>query len=90
MKKNIVIAVLALTTVLSLMYGFVQKTEADKQRQLSAENMKRAQAAQDLAERAQKVAEGQAAVSQKAMADALASTQRERARAEKVLEKAKK
>ncbi|HEY8934434.1 MAG TPA: hypothetical protein VIM65_04410 [Cyclobacteriaceae bacterium] len=39
MKKNIGIGVLALITILSMMYAYAQKLTASKQRQLAVENM---------------------------------------------------
>ncbi len=38
MKKNVIIALLAVVSVLSLSYGFYQKQEADKFEQMAQEN----------------------------------------------------
>jgi len=61
MKKNIVIVLLIITTTLSLMYGFVQKAEADKQRALAEANAQVARMQQAEAEQQRKIVEEQTA-----------------------------
>lgn len=50
MKKNILIAVLLVITVLSLVYAFVQRAEAETQRRIAEENTERAEQAFKMAE----------------------------------------
>ena len=38
MKKNIIIAILTITTIMSIIYAFYQETEAEKQKKLAMEN----------------------------------------------------
>ena len=57
MKKNIVIGLLIVVTLLSLMYAFVQKKEADKQRELAVEQYEIAQKNYDEMQRQRIVAE---------------------------------
>lgn len=46
MKKNVVIIILALTTVLSVIYGVIQRAEAQTQRRIAEENLAVSMAAQ--------------------------------------------
>lgn len=70
MKKNLIIGLLTIVSLLSLTYGYFQKERADKQEALAIENGKIAREAEIRAEQSQKEAEMQRrlAVEQTAMA----------------------
>ena len=84
MKKNLIIGLLTIVSLLSLTYGYLQKQEADKQKALAIENAKIAREAEIKAEQSQKEAQiqrdiavmnahramEQAVMAQKAMEDA--------------------
>lgn len=57
MKKNLIIALLAVVSVLSLAYGFYQKQEADKFELMAQENERQAIEMRSLAEQQQMIAE---------------------------------
>ena len=59
MKKNLIIGLLTIVSLLSLTYGYLQKKEADKQKALAIENAKIAREAEIRAEQSQKEAEEQ-------------------------------
>ena len=59
MKKNLIIGLLTIVSLLSLTYGYLQKQEADKQKALAIENAKIAREAEIRAEQSQKEAEEQ-------------------------------
>lgn len=40
MRKNLIIGLLAVVSILSLTYGYIQKQRADKQEAIAAENIK--------------------------------------------------
>lgn len=50
MIKNIIIGVLALLTVLSSLFGFVEHAEANRQREIAIENAEQAIASKRMAE----------------------------------------
>jgi uncharacterized protein YpmS len=70
MKKNIIITLLTLVSLLSLTYGYFQKQRADEQEALAIENAKLAREQQIVAEQSRKEAEMQRmiAIEQTAMA----------------------
>lgn len=57
MKKNLIIALLAVVSVLPLAYGFYQKQEADKFELMAQENERQAIEMRSLAEQQQMIAE---------------------------------
>lgn len=59
MKKNILIGVLALISILSIVFAFIQKTEAEMQRQLADQNAVEAKLQNEVAKMAQHLAEEQ-------------------------------
>ena len=84
MKKNLIIGLLTIVSLLSLTYGYIQKQRADEQEALAIENAKIAREQQIIAEQSRKEAEmqrmmaianeqramEQAAMAQKALEDA--------------------
>ena len=77
MKKNLIIGLLTIVSLLSLTYGYIQKQRADEQEALALENAKIAREQQIMAEQNRKEAEmqrmmatEQAAMVQKALEDA--------------------
>jgi hypothetical protein len=70
MKKNLIIGLLTIVSLLSLTYGYFQKQRADIQEALAAENAKIAKEQQIMAEQSRKEAEIQRmmAMEQTAMA----------------------
>jgi len=61
MKKNVVIVLLIITTALSLMYAFDQKTKVDRLLYVSEENARMVERLQIETEEQKKMAEEQAA-----------------------------
>lgn len=59
MKKNLIIGLLTIISVLSLIYGYMQKQRADEQEALAIENAKIAREQQIIAEQSRKEAEMQ-------------------------------
>jgi len=59
MKKNLIIGLLTIVSLLSLTYGYFQKERADEQEALAIENGKIAREAEIRAEQSQKEAEMQ-------------------------------
>lgn len=59
MKKNLIIGLLTIVSLLSLTYGYFQKQRADEQEALAIENAKIAREAEIRAEQSQKEAEMQ-------------------------------
>lgn len=59
MKKNLIIGLLTIVSLLSLTYGYLQKQEADEQQALAIENAKIAREAEIRAGQSQKEAEMQ-------------------------------
>jgi Tfp pilus assembly protein PilO len=59
MKKNFIIAFLAVTTILSVVYAFYQKAEAEKQEELAIQNERIAREMTIKAEQQMKMAEGE-------------------------------
>jgi hypothetical protein len=86
MKKNILIAVLSVMTLLSFMYAFVQKAEAEKQTKLANQARLHADEAQKQAIECKQTAERL----QSTIADALAATEAQKVIAEKAVADAKK
>jgi hypothetical protein len=86
MKKNIVIVALVIMVLMSFMYAYVQKAEADKQIYLAKQQEHLAFEAQKQAIECQQTAERL----QQAMADALAASEAQKAIAEKNLSDSKK
>ena len=84
MKRNLIIGLLTIVSLLSLTYGYIQKQRADEQEALAIENAKIAREQQIIAEQSRKEAEmqrmmaianeqramEQAAMAQKALEDA--------------------
>lgn len=64
MKKNIIIAFLAITTILSTVYAFYQKGEAEKQGALAIQNERLAREMAIKAEQQMKMAEAQMHIAQ--------------------------
>jgi len=62
MKKNLLIVLLAITSLLSLAYGYTQKKRADEQEALAIENAKIAEQQQAIAEKNAIEAERQRAI----------------------------
>ncbi len=75
MKKNVIIAILAITTILSTVYAFYEKTEAEKQQALAVENEKLAREMSIKAEEQMKLAEQQLRRTEVSMMEALKQTQ---------------
>ena len=59
MKKNLIIGLLTIVSLLSLTYGYFQKQRADEQEVLATENAKIAREAEIRAQQSQKEAEMQ-------------------------------
>jgi hypothetical protein len=59
MKKNLIIGLLTIVSLLSLTYGYFQKVRADEQEALAIENAEIARAAENRAMESQKIAEEQ-------------------------------
>jgi hypothetical protein len=59
MKKNLIIGLLTIVSLLSITYGYFQKEKADEQEALAIENAKIAREAEIRAEQSQKEAEMQ-------------------------------
>ena len=59
MKKNLIIGVLALISILSIVFALMQKTEAERQRQLADQNAVEAKLQNEVAKMAQQLAEEQ-------------------------------
>jgi hypothetical protein len=57
MKKNIIIGVMAILTILSVAFGLVERTEANRQREYAIESEKRAQEQMQMAAISQREAE---------------------------------
>lgn len=70
MKKNLIIAVLALVSLFSIAFGFQQKAEADKQKQIAEENARLAQQAQAEVERLKQSIAESVRLAQQARAEA--------------------
>ena len=70
MKKNLVITLLAVVSVLSLSYGFYQKQEADKFEQVAKENERFAIATRMEAEHQKRLAEQQRDIAERAYIEA--------------------
>lgn len=83
MKKNILIGVLLVVTLLSMLYAFVQKAEAEKVKKLAFENLKVAEEVKRESEECRRSSEQM----QQALADALAATEAQVALAEKAAKK---
>jgi uncharacterized Zn finger protein (UPF0148 family) len=86
MKKNITIGVLLVFCALSCLYAYVQQAEAVKQWKYAEANMQRAESAYQDALECKRTAEQL----QKAMERALATTEAQKAIAEKILRETKK
>jgi sensor c-di-GMP phosphodiesterase-like protein len=86
MKKNILIAVLSVMTLLSFMYAFVQKAEVEKQREFAIDSSQRAEVAYRQAMECKQMAQQL----QEAMSDALAATEAQKVIAEKAVADANK
>jgi hypothetical protein len=85
MKKNILIAVLSVMMLLSFMYAFVQKAEAEKQNIFARQEAQRANEAQSQVMECKQTAQQL----QEAMSDALAATEAQKVIAEKAVADAK-
>lgn len=86
MKKNIIIVLLSVLLILSIAFGYYQKTEADKFEALAIENGKIAREASINAEKQMKLAEEQRAMAVMSMAEAV----KQREIAQENLEKMKR
>jgi Tfp pilus assembly protein PilO len=75
MKKNVIIALLAVVSVLSLSYGFYQKQEADKFELMAQENERVASEMRTVAEHQQKLAEQQRMIAEVNMVEAIRQRQ---------------
>lgn len=75
MKKNIIIVILAITLILSFVYGQYEKVEAEKQERLAFENAKLAKEAAMQAKEQMARAEQESHMAQMNMAEALKQTQ---------------
>jgi hypothetical protein len=89
-KSTVIVTALVIVSGLSLMYGFVQKVEAQKQQAIALSNMERAVKAMEESENCRivsqhqmEIANARAAALEAATIDALASIEKERQRAEK-------
>ena len=71
MKKNIIIAVLTVTTILSTVYAFSQRAEAKKQEALAVENEKMAMVQAENAHKQMKLAEAQTMMAMQNMMEAV-------------------
>ena len=85
MKKNIIIAILALTTIMSTVYAFYQQTEAKKMEALAKENERMAAKQADLARQQMILADEQRMIAIRNMEEA----HKQRALAEAALKKRK-
>ena len=85
MKKNIIIAILALTTIMSTVYAFYQQTEAKKMEALAKENERMAAKHADLARQQMILADEQRMIAIRNMEEA----HKQRALAEAALKKRK-
>ena len=85
MNKNIIIALLSVLLILSIAFGFYQKTEAGKFEALAIENEKMAREAAINAEEQMKLAERHRAMAMMSMAEAV----KQREIAQEKLEKMK-
>jgi hypothetical protein len=83
MKKNIIIGLLTLVSVLSITYGYYQKNRADKNELRADENEQRAREMMMRAEEQQKLADQQRVLAQANMLEA----HRQRMLAEEELKK---
>ncbi len=77
MKKNIIIGVLALVSVLSMAFGYQQKIRADRNEALAIENEKRAIQLMDQASMAAVEAQRQRAIAEASLVEVM--KQREQA-----------
>ncbi len=75
MKKNLIIALLAVVSVLSLAYGFYQKQEADKFELMAQENERQAIEMRSLAEQQLKLAKQQQMIAESNMVEAMRQRQ---------------
>lgn len=75
MKKNLVIALLAVVSVLSLAYGFYQKQEADKFELMAQENERQAIEMRSLAEQQLKLAKQQQMIAESNMVETIRQRQ---------------
>lgn len=71
MKKNIIISVLALVSVLSMVFGYQQKIRADRNEALAIENEKRALELEKNAEAALDEAKHQQMIAERNMLEAM-------------------
>jgi hypothetical protein len=85
MKKNIIIGLLTIVSLLSLAYGYFQKDRADEQEAIAIENAKIAREATIQAEKQMEMAQRQRIIAESSMLEAV----RQRQIAEEELKKRK-